>query len=52
MASGDLTVDLVYNYLVEKGGKVRNRDAVRYFRTYLTDPVLKGNYVFLERCVF
>lgn len=52
MASGDLTLDLVYNYLVEKGGKVNNRDAVRYFRTYLTDPALKGKSVFLVHRIF
>lgn len=42
MASNELTFDLVYSFLLDNGGKVVNRDAVRYFRSYLTDPVTKG----------
>ncbi|KAJ8928496.1 hypothetical protein NQ314_018945, partial [Rhamnusium bicolor] len=41
MASSDLTLDQIYYFLKEKGGKVRNRDAVRYFKGYLTDPLTK-----------
>ncbi|CAG9821580.1 unnamed protein product, partial [Phaedon cochleariae] len=31
----------VHGFLVEKGGKVKNRDAVRYFKSYLTHPESK-----------
>ncbi|KAG5874483.1 hypothetical protein JTB14_004400 [Gonioctena quinquepunctata] len=41
MASNNLTLEQVHSFLVEKGGKVKNRDAVRYFKSYLTDPASK-----------
>lgn len=44
MASNELTFDLVHSFLLDNGGKVRNREAVRYFRNYLTDPVSKGKF--------
>lgn len=46
MASFELTFDLVHTFLLDNGGKVRNRDAVRYFRSYLTDPVTKGEFLY------
>lgn len=45
MASNELTFDLVHSFLLDNGGKVRNREAVRYFRNYLTDPVCKGEFL-------
>lgn len=48
MASSELTFDLVHSFLLDNGGKVRNHDAVRYFKSYLTDPVNKGEFLFYE----
>ncbi|XP_018576011.2 ankyrin repeat domain-containing protein SOWAHC [Anoplophora glabripennis] len=41
MAASELTLEQIYQFLKEKGGKVKNRDAVRYFKGYLTDPQTK-----------
>ncbi|KAJ8924746.1 hypothetical protein NQ315_000899, partial [Exocentrus adspersus] len=41
MASSELTLEHIYQFLKEKGGKARNHDAVRYFKGYLTDPQTK-----------
>ncbi|XP_060534723.1 uncharacterized protein LOC132707074 [Cylas formicarius] len=38
MASGELSLEQIQAFFKENGGKVKNRDAVRYFRRYLTDP--------------
>ncbi|KAL1517009.1 hypothetical protein ABEB36_000829 [Hypothenemus hampei] len=43
MAASELNFQLIYDYLLENGGKVRNRDAVRYFKIFLTDPVNKDD---------
>lgn len=48
MASDELTFDLVHSFLLENGGKVRNRDAVRYFKPYLADTVNKGEFLSFE----
>lgn len=45
MAASELTLEQIYSFLKEKGGKVKNRDAVRYFKAYLTDPQTKGECV-------
>ncbi|KAJ8982786.1 hypothetical protein NQ317_018487 [Molorchus minor] len=44
MASSELTLEEIYSFLKEKGGKVRNRDAVRFFKAYLTNPQTKGSW--------
>ncbi|XP_057653973.1 uncharacterized protein LOC130892535 [Diorhabda carinulata] len=36
-----LDLEQVHVYLLENGGKVKNRDVVRYFKNYLTDPLTK-----------
>ncbi|VEN58899.1 unnamed protein product, partial [Callosobruchus maculatus] len=41
MSSSELSLELVYGFFKEKGGKVKNRDAVRHFKGYLTDPAHK-----------
>ncbi|XP_050301764.1 uncharacterized protein LOC126739971 isoform X2 [Anthonomus grandis grandis] len=41
MGSLELNFQLILEYFRENGGKVKNRDAVRYFKRYLTDPALK-----------
>ncbi|CAH1980810.1 unnamed protein product [Acanthoscelides obtectus] len=41
MAASELTLELLYEFFKENGGKVKNIDAVRYFKSYLTDPTHK-----------
>ncbi|CAH1123175.1 unnamed protein product [Ceutorhynchus assimilis] len=41
MASSEFNFQLIFDYFKENGGKVKNRDAVRYFKRYLTDPATK-----------
>lgn len=45
MASSDLTVEQIFYYLKEKGGKVKNRDVVHHFKHQLTNPLTKGELV-------
>lgn len=42
MAAPELTFQEIYEFFLENGGKVKNRDAVRHFKRYLTDPISKG----------
>lgn len=46
MAATELSLEKIYEYFVQNGGLVSNRDVVRHFRRYLTDPASKGTYVF------
>ncbi|XP_066138966.1 ankyrin repeat domain-containing protein SOWAHC [Euwallacea fornicatus] len=41
MAAGELSFQVILEYFLENGGKVKNRDAVRHFKRYLTDPSTK-----------
>ncbi|CAG9858132.1 unnamed protein product [Phyllotreta striolata] len=41
MADNFLTIEQIHLYLLQNGGKVKNRDAVRHFKGYLTDPLTK-----------
>ena len=34
--------DIVRDFMVSKGGKVRNHDLVTHFRSFLNDPNRKG----------
>ncbi|XP_048525641.1 ankyrin repeat domain-containing protein SOWAHB isoform X3 [Dendroctonus ponderosae] len=42
MAAPELSFQIVYEFFVENGGKVKNKDAVRHFKRYLTDPARKN----------
>lgn len=42
MEDNILTLEQIHLYLLQNGGKVRNRDVVRHFKSFLTDPVTKG----------
>lgn len=43
----EVTKDMILDYLVKKGGVVKNVDLVRHFRRYLQveNPLQKGMYV-------
>ncbi|XP_066250572.1 ankyrin repeat domain-containing protein SOWAHA [Euwallacea similis] len=41
MAAGELSFQVILEYFLENGGKVKNKDAVRHFKRYLTDPSTK-----------
>ncbi|XP_031346336.1 ankyrin repeat domain-containing protein SOWAHB isoform X6 [Photinus pyralis] len=38
MAANELSIDVIRDYFIEKGGIVSNRDVVKHFKRYLTDP--------------
>ncbi|KAK5642839.1 hypothetical protein RI129_009006 [Pyrocoelia pectoralis] len=38
MAANELSIDVILDYFIEKGGIVSNRDVVKHFKRYLTDP--------------
>ncbi|GJQ85185.1 hypothetical protein Trydic_g9123 [Trypoxylus dichotomus] len=39
MAASELSLEEILKFFVEKGGLVANRDVVRHFKRYLTDPL-------------
>ncbi len=43
----DVTQEMILEYILRKGGTVKNVDLVRHFKKYLQveDPRLKGTYV-------
>ncbi|KAF5289150.1 hypothetical protein FQR65_LT02040 [Abscondita terminalis] len=41
MAASDLSINVILDYFLEKGGIVSNRDVVKHFKRYLTDPSTK-----------
>lgn len=43
MAGSEITIEEIHKYLIQCGGFVSNRDVVRHFKRYLTDPISKGN---------
>lgn len=42
MAAGELSIEAIHEYFVERGGIVANREVVKHFKRYLTDPATKG----------
>lgn len=42
----EVTREMILDYLIKKGGVVKNVDLVRHFRKYLQveDPAMKGTY--------
>lgn len=42
MAVSELSLEQIYEYFVQNGGIVSNRDIVRDFKSYLTDNLTKG----------
>ncbi|KAF2901425.1 hypothetical protein ILUMI_04761 [Ignelater luminosus] len=41
MAAAELSIEAIHEYFVEKGGIVANREVVKHFKPYLTDPATK-----------
>ncbi|XP_030767459.1 ankyrin repeat domain-containing protein SOWAHB isoform X2 [Sitophilus oryzae] len=41
MASKSLSIEEIHQFFRENGGKVKNKDVVRHFKKYLTDPATK-----------
>ena len=55
MAAAELTFELLLEYFREKNGVVKNKDCVRHFKKYLTNPEIQGKVVmhvlFLDKYV-
>lgn len=47
-APTEFSQDAVLGFMLEKGGKVRNHELVKYFKPFLTNPATKGVYKFLN----
>ncbi|KAK4877571.1 hypothetical protein RN001_010077 [Aquatica leii] len=43
MAASELSINIILDYFLEKGGIVSNRDVVKHFKKYLTDPATKDD---------
>ncbi|KRT86662.1 hypothetical protein AMK59_299, partial [Oryctes borbonicus] len=43
MAASELSLEEILKFFVEKGGLVANRDVVRHFKKYLTDPATQDD---------
>ncbi|KAK9693018.1 hypothetical protein QE152_g34503 [Popillia japonica] len=43
MAASELSLEEILKFFVEKGGIVANRDVVRHFKKYLTDPLTQDD---------
>lgn len=40
--TSDISIEEIRDYLIRNGGKVSNRELVKHFKKYLTDPNSKG----------
>ena len=38
------TIDSVRDFMIDRGGKVTNNDLVSHFKSFLNDPLKRGNY--------
>lgn len=50
MAASELSLEEILKFFVEKGGIVANRDVVRHFKKYLTDPLTQGTFFIRVYC--
>lgn len=53
MASpSELSLEEIRKYLINNNGSARNHDLVKYFKTFLTDPLTRGEFIFNDSIYF